>query len=237
MAIVHAGHTGFRGAVDDTFAMDCSAREPERWRWLEATTQLHVSGAIPPARYGHAAAVLDDYLWVLGGIVESGGDFGPPGAEQLPESAHEVCSQRERSGCMRAAPWRTMKAPYTCPLHELGRPAARPAARPVACPAARPAAALLPALIPSLIGVPALSPAHQIHLGALTIDETANSDTASSDDDAASGGACRHLQLAWSKMATQGAPPRCRFGHSMTAAVSALWVFGGRTQRCALLYT
>lgn len=86
-AILHAGHA--RRAMCDTYALDCREAQPDRWGWLEQQTQMKVRGQLPPSRYGHAAAVVGDVLWVHGGIIESeeGGDASLLGSATLLGSA------------------------------------------------------------------------------------------------------------------------------------------------------
>ena len=52
------GGTDYRNYYNDTWSFDISTR---KWTKLECT------GSIPPARGGHAAVLVDDFMYVFGG--------------------------------------------------------------------------------------------------------------------------------------------------------------------------
>ncbi|EOD32082.1 hypothetical protein EMIHUDRAFT_449504 [Emiliania huxleyi CCMP1516] len=67
---LYGGNCGADGALSDLSVLDCSAGEPEAWRWLPAGSLLE-KGDRPGRRHSHAAcgAPGSDVLWLFGGIV------------------------------------------------------------------------------------------------------------------------------------------------------------------------
>mmetsp|Transcript_32182 Transcript_32182/g.88267 ORF Transcript_32182/g.88267 Transcript_32182/m.88267 type:complete len:537 (+) Transcript_32182:72-1682(+) len=124
LVVLHAGHV--RGAMSDTSVLDCSG-QPAAWAWLVEGRQVELSGLRPPARYGHAAAVIGDVMWVHGGLVESddGMFMGATAAAEFASELHAcTLSQPEARGSAGGAgvclAWRRASAQGSPPSCRFG---------------------------------------------------------------------------------------------------------------------
>ena len=111
------GHRGHRGIAGLTSALMCAGDDPSEWRWLarpppppppseqvpspptvsrsssgEELVSFTEDGAVPLARYAHAACEHDGAIWIFGGIVGSPGG----GAARCSSSVHRGTPRKER---------------------------------------------------------------------------------------------------------------------------------------------